>query len=303
MKIRRVLVVGGTGFIGTAVVRRLVAEGVCVTVPTRRLAHAQHLLVLPTVEIVRADVHEDGAAARLVRGHDAVVNLVGILHSRPGSPWGLDFARAHVELPRAIARACDGAGVARLLHVSALKASRDAPSAYLRSKAAGEEAIGEGRIAPTILRPSVVFGPGDSFLNLFAGLARRLPLLPLACPQARFQPVWVGDVAAVIAEALARPESAGQTYELCGPAAYSLRELVRMAAALSGHPRPVIGLPDALSRVQAALLERLPGQLMTRDNLASMRVDSVCAGCALPFGRTPASIEAIAATWLAPAHR
>ncbi|GAB4164940.1 MAG: complex I NDUFA9 subunit family protein [Rhodocyclaceae bacterium] len=306
MEIRKVLLAGGSGFLGTAVARRLAADGVRVTVPTRRLAHAKHLLVLPTVEVVQADVHDEAALGQLVRGQDAVVNLVGILHSRPGSrgsPYGPDFARAHVALPRSIARACAQAGVQRLLHVSALKAAPDAPSAYLRSKAAGEQAIAGGTVQPTIFRPSVIFGRGDGFINLFAGLARRFPLIPLACPQARFQPVWVGDVAELMCEALRRPESAGCSYELCGPRIYTLRELVRTVGALCGHPRPVIGLPDAASRVQALVLEHLPGKLMTRDNLASMRTDSVCGGCALPFGRVPAPLEALAPSWLAPGRR
>lgn len=300
-----VLLIGGSGFLGSELARSLAARGVRVTIPTRRAARAKHLKVLPTVEIVEANVHDRAVLAALMRGQDAVINLVGILYSPPGSPYGREFARAHVELPRAIVAACRGAGVRRLLHVSALAAAAHAPSQYLRSKAAGEEAV---RAAPapiewTIFRPSVIFGRGDSFLNRFARLLRIAPLLPLACPGARFQPVWVGDVAAVMLEALDRPESYGATHELCGPKVYSLRQLVETVGALTGHRRPVVGLPGGLSWLQAAVLERLPGRLMTRDNVASMQVDSVCGGCALPFGRTPAALEQMASSWLAPAPR
>lgn len=296
-----VLLIGGSGFLGSELARLLAARGVRVTIPTRRAAHAKHLTVLPTAEVVEANVHDRAMLAALVRGRDAVINLVGILYSRPGSPYGREFARAHVELPRAIVAACRGAGVRRLLHVSAAAASAHAPSQYLRSKAAGEAAVREApsSLEWTIFRPSVIFGPADNFLNLFARLLRVAPLLPLACPGARFQPVWVGDVAAVMLDALDRPESCGGTYELCGPKVYTLRQLVETVGEITGHRRTVLGLPGALSRLQAAVFEHLPGRLMTRDNVASMQIDSVCGGCALPFGRTPAALERIASSWLA----
>jgi NADH dehydrogenase len=248
---------------------------------------------------MEADIHDPVALAALLQGADAVVNLVGILKGGEGAPYGAGFARAHVELPRRIAAAARQAGVARLLHVSALKASAAAPSGYLRSKAAGEAALGDEFPAATIFRPSVIFGRCDSFLTLFAQLSQRLPVVPLACPEARFQPVWVGDVAEAMVRALAQRDSAGAAFDLCGPKAYSLRQLVALAGEAAGCRRPIVGLSPALSYLQALVLEFLPGGPMTRDNVRSMKVASVCdAGCVLPFGISPTPIEAIARDYL-----
>src|SRR5262245_65128993 len=192
MKHMSVLVVGGSGFIGRHLVAALAARGVKVVVPSRRRERAKHLILLPTVEVVETDVFAKGALERLAAGRHAVVNLVGILHG--------DFQRMHVELPQAVVNACRAAGVKRLLHMSALGAARNAPSQYLRSKALGEEAVlAATDLDATVFRPSVVFGPEDRFLNLFAELSRFLAVIALACPRAQFQPIYVGDVAEVMA--------------------------------------------------------------------------------------------------------
>lgn len=297
-----ILLLGGSGFVGSALAARLVRDGHDIAIPTRSPERAKHLTVLPTAGIVEADVHDPAALDRLMPGRDAVINLVGILKGGEGTPYGPGFARAHVELPGKIARAAQKAGVRRLLHMSALAAAADAPSGYLRSKADGEAAAfsaGPG-VAVTVFRPSVIFGRGDSFLNLFARLSKMAPFLPLACPEARFQPVWVGDVVAAFAAALDRPESAGRAYDLCGPKVYRLRELVAYAGKVSGHPRLVFGLPDALSYLQAWAMEFVPNGPMTRDNLRSMRVPSVCKdGCAFPFGIEPTPLEAVMPGYLA----
>lgn len=279
-----VLVIGGSGFIGSHLVAQLSTDGWRVIVPTHRSDHARHLLLLPLVETIEADVHDEATLARLVEGMDAVINLVGILHSRPGSPYGPDFARAHVELPEKIVAACVAAGVQRYLHMSALGAAIDAPSMYLRSKAAGEQAARANPALPaTIFRPSVVFGEEDHFLNLFAYLQKWFPLMPLAGADARFQPVYVGDVARAFVQALKNPRTIGKTYELAGPKIYTLRELVELAGTYTGHRRPVIALPDAMARMQAMLLEHAPGTpLITRDNLDSMKVDNVASGPVAP---------------------
>lgn len=296
-----ILVIGGSGFVGSTLVAQLSADGHDVVVPTRRYEHAKHLLVLPTVEVVVADVHDEPTLEGLMRGKDAVVNLVGVLHGGEGRPWGKGFERAHVELPRKIVRAMQRAGVTRLLHMSALAADGRAPSGYLRSKAAGEAAAFAvpPPVAVTVFRPSVIFGRGDSFLNLFARLLGRVPFVPLAGADARFQPIWVEDVAAAFRASLGRTESFGRGYDLCGPRTYSLRELVAAAGRWSGHRRPIFALPDTLAWLQAWAMEFLPGAPMTRDNLRSMRVPSVCdAGCTPPFGIEATPLEAVAPDYL-----
>jgi NADH dehydrogenase len=302
--ISNVLVIGGSGFIGRHVVARLVDRGKVVTVPVRRRGRAGHLILLPTVEVVEADVHDDATLARLVDGRDAVINLVGILQGSRGTPYGPEFAQAHVELPRRIVAACSGAGVSRYLHMSALGADSKGPSMYQRSKGDGEAHVRASKLDWTIFRPSVVFGPEDKFLNMFAQLARFFPVLPVGGVETRFQPVWVGDVADAYCNALENRATFGRTYELAGPRVYTLRELVAFAARASGHPRPVIALPGAVARLQAMLMELAPGEpLMSRDNLDSMKVDNVATR--QPYAPAPelgirlTSVEAEAPIYLA----
>jgi NADH dehydrogenase len=295
----RICILGGSGFIGRHVAEKLVERGDFVVVPARRRERAKHLIMLPTVDVVQADVHDPAALARLVARCDAVVNLVGILHGRRGEPYGPDFARAHVELPKKAIAACLAAGVPRFVHVSALKAAPDAPSEYLCSKADGEAAVvaARGELGTTIFRPSVVFGAEDRFLNLFAQLQRVLPVVVLGSPEARFQPVYVGDVAHAIVASLDDPDAVGRAYDLAGPKVYTLRELVEYAGQLAGHPRPVIGLGPRLSYLQAWAMEFAPVKLLSRDNVHSMKVDSVSAE-PLPFGLQPTPLEAVAPVYL-----
>ena len=299
-----VLVLGGTGFVGSHIVAQLVASGHRVIVPTRRADRAKHLSVLPTVEVAQADIHNDAALAALMQRADAVINLVGILHSRPaigGAAYGPDFARAHVDLPKRIAALCIANDVSRCLHMSALGADVNGPSMYLRSKAAGEsEALSHPQIATTIFRPSVIFGEGDAFLNLFAQLQRWFPVLPLGGADARFQPIYVEDVARAFVNALGNQNTFGKTYELAGPKVYSLCELVQLAGQYAGHARPVIGLPAGLARLQAFFLELAPGgPIMSRDNLDSMKKDNVANGPIAPeLGIVPEPLEAIASQYL-----
>ena len=302
----RVLVLGGSGFVGRALCERLHRAGAQITVPTRNTAgSARALWPLPRVQLVVADVHAPGALAKLLPGHDAVVNLVAILH---GSQR--EFQRAHVDLPRQLAEACAQTGVRRVLHVSALGASAQAPSLYQRSKAAGEQVLQQaqqsGALALTLLRPSVIFGPEDRFLNLFASLQRLLPVMPLAGADARLQPVAVNDVADALLRCLRDPATVGHTFEACGPQVYTLRELVRLAAQYAGigqgRGRPIIGLPNALGQLQALALEMLPGRtLMSRDNLRSLAVDNVASG-QLPgledLGIRPASVASVGPNYL-----
>lgn len=295
--IRDVLVLGGSGFIGRHIVAALAARGMQVTVPSRSRERAKYLVLLPTVSVIEADINDPPTLRRLVAGRGAVINLVGILHGRHG---GDDFARAHVELPHAIVAACREYDVRRLMHMSALGADPDAPSEYLRSKGVGEDVIlAAVDIAPSVFRPSVVFGEEDRFLNLFSRLASFSPVLALAGAQARFQPVYVGDVARAFIAALDDRASFGKRYDLCGPTVYTLRELVEYVCRATGRNRAVIGLPDSLAHLQAWMLEHLPGPLMSRDNLLSMQVPSVC-DCPLPFGIVATPLEAVAPLYLLP---
>jgi len=317
MSYKNILVLGGTGFIGRRLVERLVAQGCTVCVPTRRRDHARALFVLPTVELVQADIHDPATLRRLLAGRDAVINLVGILHDTGsatraglfgGPAYGARFAAAHVELPRALLAACRDRGVTRLLHVGALGASSTGPSGYLRSKGDGERLLLEASgMTTTVFSPSVVFGAGDSFLNLFAGLSALLPVLLMGGTDSRLQPVFVNDLVDAMVHALDRSDTRGQRYEICGPTVYTLGELVRFAARTAGHPRPVIALPDGLAQLLALAFELMPGPtLLSRDNLRSLRADSVASVQpyvpAAELGITPTPLEPQAALYLRGLH-
>lgn len=301
MNIQNVCILGATGFVGRSLAEQLVERGKSLRVITRRSTSATRLLVLPTIDVVVGDPHDEEVLTRRFEGMDAVVNLAAILHERRGRT----FQSVHVELPRKVVNACRAAGVPRLIHMSALGANENAPSAYLRTRGQGENVVRQAALDAldlTIFRPSVIFGAEDTFLNLFAKLARLFPVVPLARPGARFQPVWVEDVARAIAHALDDPRAAGKTYELCGPKAYTLEQIVTFVVALTGRRRLVLPLPDWAANLQAAVFEHLPGPLLTRDNLRSMAVDNVCAG-PFPeaFGLRPASMESIVPEYLADA--
>ena len=293
-----ILVLGGSGFIGRHLIARLVSAGHRVTVVTRRRADARHLILLPTVDVIEGDPHDRALLERLAVPANAAINLVGILHERGRTT----FARVHVELTKLLCEVCREAGVKRLLHMSALGAdARGGASRYLRSKGEAEALVMESGLAWTIFRPSVVFGREDHFTNVFAALARSFPVLPLGAADARFQPVYVRDVAQAMYYALGDDVTIGQRYGLCGPSVYTLRDIVRYVAEVSGHPRPVLALGPATARLQALALELLPGTLMSRDNLASMTQANVCEGPFPPvFGIIPTALEAVAPGWLAP---
>ena len=298
---QKILVLGGTGFVGRHLCEKLVQQPWQVTLPTRRSERARHLQSLPFLTVLETDVHDEAALARIIHGHDAVVNLVAVLHGNQA-----DFERAHVELPQKLARACALAGVRRVVHVSALGAALDAPSMYQRSKARGEQMLQAAGLDLTLLRPSVIFGAEDRFLNVFAKLQRIFPVIPLAGAATRFQPVWVEDVATAILKCLQDRDTISQTINLCGPDIFTLKALVQLAGRLSGvnhgQGRPVISLPLSLGRMQAALMSLAPGEpLMSRDNLDSMAVDNVSDGHQpglKSLGIVPAALEGVAATYL-----
>jgi uncharacterized protein YbjT (DUF2867 family) len=298
---KNVLVLGGTGFVGRQVCEYLHRANWSITVPTRRTGNAAPVQHLPRVTVVQVDVHEPATLGHLVDGHDAVVNLVAILHGNEAA-----FERTHVQLPRKLAQACLDRGVRRLIHISALGAGLAGPSRYQRSKARGEAVLTGAGLDLSILRPSVIFGAEDRFLNLFARLQAVFPVMPLAGASARFQPVWVGDVAQAVLVCLSRPvhASGGHTeiVECVGPEVLTLADLVRLAGRHGSRQRPVLPLPMAVGRLQALLMELAPGEpLMSRDNLDSMRVDNVASGQhpdLRSLGIAPASVHAIAPGYL-----
>ena len=292
---KNVLVLGGSGFVGRHVCEALNRAGISMTVVTRRLP-ARSVQMLPRVTVVQADVHDPQALASLLPGHDAVINLVAILHGDRHA-----FDKVHVQLPRQIAHACVQTGVKRMLHVSALGADQHGPSLYQRSKAQGEAALQSEVVHGlqlTVLRPSVVFAEDDAFIQLFARLQSVAPVVPLAGAETRFQPVWVQDVAQAVMYALMHRETIGRVYELAGPHIYTLKQLVEHAGAWAGHPRLVFGLPQPLAYLQALVMEMMPGApLMSRDNLASMQVDNVSHGQLPGLAElgvtTPASLQSV----------
>ena len=298
---KKILIFGGTGFVGTQVCEKLNQLQCRVTVATRRSVNARHLQLLPLVDVVEIDLNDALALAALVAGHDAVVNLIAILHGSEAA-----FQKVHVQWPLTLVRACKTAGVRRLVHISALGAAADSPSMYQRSKARGEAALLGSGLDVTALRPSVIFGADDKFLNTFASLQQIFPVIPLAGSRARFQPVWVGDVASAVVRCLQDSATIGQVYEACGPDVFTLKQLVQIAGRYAGihhgQGRPVVALPDALARVQAFFMELAPGDpVLSRDNLDAMKTDNIASG-KLPglqaLGITPASLHAIGPTYL-----
>jgi NADH dehydrogenase len=297
------LLLGGSGFVGTYIVNRLSQRGIEVTVPTRRRERTKALIMQPGVEMPEANIHDEQTLIDLMRGHDAVINLVGILHSRDVKfPYSKDFAEAHVELPKKIVAACKATGVRRLVHMSALKADPKAPSEYLASKGEGEAVVlaAKGELDVTVFRPSVIFGLGDSFLSMFAKMLKKLPFFPLGFGHARFQPVWAADVADAFVECLGDVATFGQAYDLAGPKVYTLRELVDYTAQLTGSSARIIALSEGWAYLQAGLMWLAPQPMMSPDNLRSMQVDSVCeGGCNPPANWRPTALEAIAPSYVA----
>ena len=262
---------------GTRLVARLIKDGHRVTVLSRDREAHRHLLVLPGLTLENCDIYQEAQLSERFRGKDVIINLVGILNERGFS--GAGFRHAHVELTQAVLQAARSAGVPRLLQVSALRSGLDAPSYYLRTKGEAERLIRDqhGALDWTIFQPSVMFGPGDTFLNRFAGLLAAVPgVFPLARPTARFQPVFVDDVVAAIRHCLHGGASSRQTYELGGPKVYTLREIVELVAKITGRRRWIIGLPDVLARIQGFFFNFVPGRPFSSDNYRSLTVDSVC---------------------------
>lgn len=292
----KILLLGGTGFVGRALIDRLARDGHYLRVVSRRRERHRDLLVFPTVHVVDGDARDPRALERELRDMqaDAVINLVGVLNASAAG-----FEAAHVAIPRAAVQAAQAVGVRRVLHMSALNAAPAAPSEYLRSKARGEAVVEQSGLDWTIFRPNVIFGRHDSFLNRFARLLRLVPgPFPLACPQAQLQPVFVGDVVESFAYALTHRAAIAQRYALCGPRAYTLEALVRYVDELIGTRARIVPLNERWSRWQARLLEYAPGKPFTYDNYLSLSVPAICDG-AFPIPNViPSSLESIAPAYL-----
>ena len=295
MKNRLICILGGAGFVGHHLLNALSGAGYACRVPVRWPQRHRDLSLVPGCEAVQVADWGPDALAEVLDGCTALVNLVGILNESGGRT----FERSHVQLVSDVLDAAERAGVTRYLHMSALHADAErGPSEYLRSKGRGEAlALGAAArgIGVTSFRPSVIFGPGDSFFNRFAGLLRVLPgPFPLACPDARFAPVYVGDVVQAMRRSLEDPATLGRGYDLCGPRVFLLRELVEYTGVRIGRRVRVLGLNDGLARLQAKVFQHLPGKPFTMDNYLSLQVDSVCAGNGLAeLGIHPTDIDAV----------
>ena len=288
-----ILILGGSGFVGRAICSKLVAAGHSITVPTRKRDNARALFPLPSVTVEEVDASDLATLTRLASGKDAVINLVGILNG--------NFERMHVTFTETALAACKAAGVARYLHMSALGASTDGPSEYQKSKAKAEIAARASGLDFTIFAPSVIFGRGDSFLNKFAQMVSLVPpFVPMALPgaSAKFQPVSVDDVARAFVAAIDNESSYGQRYELVGPKAYTLKELVAYVMLLAHDKHMIIGLPGFVTSILAGVLQYVPTQPLTPDNVKSMSVDNVSKAAFPEFAGTATALEDVAPTYL-----
>ncbi|QWE16598.1 complex I NDUFA9 subunit family protein [Polynucleobacter sp. AP-Nino-20-G2] len=274
-----ILLIGGNGFVGRVLAAQLQAEGYSVLLPTRHLAAARELRLLPKVHLEDADVHEFDALQELcscIKSNGAVINLVGVLHDKPARPYGKVFEAAHVELPKNIITAMQMHGLKRYLHMSALGADSTGPSMYQRSKGDGEAAVKASNLDWTIFRPSVIFGAHDQFINLFVRLTKLFPAMPLANSDAQFQPVSVDDVATAFTKALKMPSTIHHAYDLVGPTVYSMKEIVEFAARKAKTRCAIIPAPDFVGYLQALAFEFLPvPTLMSRDNIDSMKAPNI----------------------------
>ncbi len=301
MKIKNICILGGTGFVGQHLAAKLAFEGYSCRIISRHPQRHQALQVLPDVRLIKAGTLDAKALEPAFSDCDAVINLIGILNEAGKKD---SFRRIHVELVDQIVDACRAAGVPRLMHMSALNANAGSgASQYLRTRGEGENRAhtrGGASAAVTSFRPSVIFGPGDSFFNRFAGLLQLAPgVFPLACPDARFAPVFVGDVVEAFAKSLRDSASFGRHYDLCGPRVFTLKELVQYTAKILGRRTRVIGLGDFGSRMQARTLEILPGKPFSHDNYLSMQIDSLCEENGLEaLGIHPTDVDTVVPAFL-----
>lgn len=277
MQHQNIILLGGSGFVGRHLAVELANRGYNITLPCRRPHRLNALKVLPSIKLVQGNIMDQGQLDRLCKGHDAVINLVGILNEGRRA----SFRRIHVDFVKSIVQTCQTNHINRLLHMSALGANQASGSShYLRTKGEGENLVhtfGQKDLQVTSFQPSVIFGEDDSFINRFAGLLKMcFGFLPLACPHSRFSPVYIGDVVTAMADSIEDAQSHSQRYALCGPETFTLQQIVKMISATLGSRCSIIGLPDSLSKLQAMILQILPGKLFTMDNYRSLQTPSTC---------------------------
>lgn len=279
MSNQRLMIIGGTGYVGKNLVKKLTRDGHQILLPVRNSKVPKKIennLLVKTMEVPDLSAKSLGQLMSLLGSQDVVINLVGVLHSSTGTPYGKEFKEAHVDITSEIVKAMEAVGLKRYLHMSALGANSKGPSMYLRSKGDAEAMVRSSTLDWTIFRPSVIFGQNDNFINMFAKLQKYLPFMPLANAKALFQPVAIGDVSSAFMKAIDLSETIRQSYDLGGPKVYTLEEIVKFAAKKAGFSRCVIGLPNWAAYFQAYMLEKMPGPtLMSRDNLMSMKVPNV----------------------------
>ena len=297
MKLKGIIcILGGSGFVGTQLCARLITEGYRIKVLSRNISNCRHLLVFPSLSVSQIQNYTAETIAEHLDECSVLINLIGILNERKND--GKEFHQIHVGITRAALQACEQTGVTRLLQMSALNADPNGPSYYLKSKGKAENYLKtfcDEKVSFTIFKPSVIFGPHDSFLNRFAQLLRFMPIaFPLACANARFSPVYVSDVVAFMVKSINDENTFGESYNLCGPKTYTLKEIVEYTAAQSGACCKIISLPTWLSKLQAYVFEYFPGKPFSIDNFNSLKVDSVCH----ESESYPTSLEAIAPTYL-----
>ncbi len=290
---KNVCVVGGTGFVGHQLASELAKAGFRIRIPSRNRERRRSIFVLPNVEVVDADIHDEDALKALFDGCDIVINLAAILNEQGKE----SFTNMHVELPRKIVSACKASGVPRLIHMSALNADADKGSSrYLRSKGEGEKIVmaAADELAVTIFRPSVMFGNSDSFFNTFARMMAHLPALPAFCADARLAPIYVADVVSAMMQALNDKETFGQRYDLCGPETFTMLDLMEYTSRQMRRRRKVIPLGPGMSALAGRILGLLPGKLFTYDNYLSLQTPAVCKP-AIParFNIEPTRLDAI----------
>jgi NADH dehydrogenase len=302
MKQQKILLLGGSGFLGSYLATRFAQQGRAVTIPSRRRERNRRLITLPGVNVVEADIHDPARLAELIAGQDVVANLVGVLHSRDVAlPYSKDFLRAHVELPQKIVEAMRAVGVRRLLHVSSLKADEHGVSEYLRSRGAGERIVlaAKDALDVTVFRPAAMFGAGDHMFTLLVHLLSSFPILPLGVGDARLQPVWVADVADAIVASMENETTFGQVYDLAGLQAYTLLDLLRYLARLTGRHTRILPVSENWAYLQIGCLWLLPNPLLSPDSLRTLQANCILdANSHLPEGWRPSAMEAILPTYI-----